>query len=139
MTLIIPTDRQLVLLNTCLKIALVDDETLSVRLYNNNNIPMLTDTVDDYSEADFTGYERKTLLRSGWGDAALNSNGVAQSTYSSTLDWLAGEIGDDLYGYFVVGSTSGKLLWVEAFSEVRHMQNGSTLVITPRFTMRSDY
>jgi hypothetical protein len=134
MTLIIPADGQLALLNKCLQ---ETDEVLSLRLYNNNKVPRLDDVVGNYTETIFTDYERKEITGDGW-DTSVNAYGVAEAVYSTTFSWTCGSTGDTVYGYYVVGADSGVLLWAEAFDEKYVMTEGDILTITPQFTLKSD-
>ncbi len=119
-------------------------------LFHSNITPAETDTATTYTaqEATFTGYARKTLTRSvgasTWntpvaqapsGSPAWSSRTqVGHSQYGSTPQtWTCGATGDTVYGYFILGATSGKLICAEAFSTPRTLANGDTLSITPVF------
>lgn len=119
-------------------------------LFNSNITPAETDVAATYTahETAFTGYARKTLTRSitgsTWstpvsqapsGSPAWSSRTqVGHSQYGSSPQvFTCSGTGDTIYGYFVIGATSGKLIMAEAFSASRTMTNGDTLSITPVF------
>lgn len=125
-------------------------ENWSLRLFNSNITPAETDTASTYTahETAFTGYSAKTLTRSigssTWntpvsqapsGSPAWSSNSqVAHSQYgSSPQQWTCTGTGDTIYGYFVTGVTSTKLIFAEKFSASRTLANGDSLSITPVF------
>ena len=125
-------------------------ENWQLGLFNSNIMPAETDTASTYTvhEAAFTGYSRKTLLRTisstTWntpvsqapsGTPAWSSHSqVGHSQYGSSPQvWTCGATGDTVYGYFIVGATSGKLICAEAFATPRTLANGDTLSITPIF------
>lgn len=123
-------------------------ENWQLGLFKSNITPAETDTASTYTaqEADFTSYARKTLTRSvgasTWntpvsqppsGSPAWSSRTqVGHSQYgSSPQTWTCGATGNTIYGYFIVGATSGTLVCAEAFATPRALANGDTLSITP--------
>lgn len=138
MALLIPDEGELEILDKCLKDALSVNENYSLRLFKVNKTPDDSDVAVDYTaiEADFTGYVAKTLTRAGWGAAILVAD-TASSTYGTVQSWTATSAGNIIYGYFVLGSTSGKLLWCEKFGTPRSMGVGDILDLTPVFTLRT--
>jgi hypothetical protein len=119
-------------------------------LFNSNITPSETDSAATYTahETAFSGYARKTLTRSisssTWstpvsqapsGSPAWSSRAqVGHTQYSSSpQSWTCGASGDTIYGYFIIGATSGKLICAEAFSTPRTIASGDSLSITPVF------
>lgn len=135
MALVIPNAGELVLLDKMLKAALSVDEGYIVKLYQSNL--SLTQTMVaadlDAVEANFTGYVGKTLTRAGWGASVLSTT-IASSTYATVQSWTCGATGNTIFGYYVVGATSGTLLWAEAFAVSRPMVTTDILNLTPVFT-----
>lgn len=80
-----------------------------LKLFQNNITPSDTDTAATYTEATFTGYAGLALTGATWGAAA---GGIitysAQQTFTST-----GVVSNSIYGYYVVQTTSGILMWSE--------------------------
>ena len=125
-------------------------ENWQLGLFNSNITPSETDTAATYTahETAFTGYSRKTLTRSisssTWNTPVAqapsgsppwsNRSEVGHSQYGSTpQSWTCGATGDTIYGYFILGVTSGNLICAEAFATPRTLANGDTLSITPIF------
>ncbi|WP_165221905.1 hypothetical protein [Aquisphaera insulae] len=119
-------------------------------LFHANITPSETDTAAAYTaqEATFTNYARKTLTRSigagAWNTPVVQAPGgspawtaraqVGHSQYGSTSQtWTCGATGDTIYGYFIIGATSGKLICAEAFAAPRTLVSGDSLSITPVF------
>jgi len=137
MAIVVTNEGELELLDKALKDALSTDESFSLRLFQNDYTPINTTTLTDFTEADFTSYARKTLTRAGWKAAALNASNEAEAEYSAEQSWTCGATGGDVYGYYVVGATSGKILWCERFEQSRSLLVGDELAFTPTFTLRS--
>jgi len=84
-------------------------QNLIIRLYKNNITPSDTDTAATYTEAVFPGYAAITLTGASWNAAAAGSIAYsAQQTFT-----CSGAATDDIYGYYVVQSVSGTLLYSE--------------------------
>jgi hypothetical protein len=125
-------------------------ENWQLGLFCTNIIPAETDTASTYTahETTFSGYYRKTLTRSigasTWNTPVSQApsgapawsgrSQVGHSQYGAApQSWTVGATGDSIYGYFIVGATSGKLICAEAFATPRTLANGDTLSITPIF------
>jgi hypothetical protein len=126
-------------------------EDWSLGLFNAARTPAETDTAADYTahEATFAGYARKTLARSvspsTWNAPALQppSGSPAWSTRSQVghaqygsapQSWTcAGPSVETIFGYFIVGATSGALICAEAFATPRTLAAGDSLSMTPVF------
>ena len=117
-----------------------------MRLYKTNVTPAETDVIATYTEADFTGYVAKTLTRtvsaSTWNTPATGAPtggwsaeaAVAESAYGSAAQsWTCGATGNAIYGYFISGVTSAKLILAEAFATPRTLVDTDVLNLTPRF------
>jgi hypothetical protein len=116
-------------------VATTTPEGLTLKLYQNNYNPTPTDTAARYTEATFGGYSAATLTRANWSAPTTNSNGQAE-TDQPTTTWTATSA-QMIYGYYVVGATSGTLLWAQAFDVPRNLKVGDTLSLTPSFTLTS--
>jgi len=113
-------------------------ENLTLKLFKNNVTPAVTDTASTYTEATFTGYSAVTVTSSQSGSTwtvPSNSVGTVTSSYQTNATFSSSS-SQSVYGYFVVGASSGKCYCSEAFSGgVLNLTNGSTVTITPQFTM----
>lgn len=138
MPLVVPDQGELRLLDIMLKLALSTNEDQILKLYNNNYTPAAASAPGSFTAATFTNYVPKTLLRATWSNAATVSNKAESSYGTSPLSWTCGATGDTVYGYWVEGSTSSKVLWAERFSTSRVLANGDILNITPKFTLASE-
>ena len=148
MSLLVPHEGELQLLTDLLGQGSREDWQLG--LFNSNITPSEFDAAATYTahEATFTNYARKTLTRSigasTWntpvsqapsGSPAWSSRSqVGHSQYgSSAQSWTCGATGDTVYGYFVIGASSGKLICAEAFSTPRTLASGDTIQVQPVF------
>lgn len=138
MPLVVPDEGELELLKKMLKVALSTDETYILKLYRTDVTPAAATSKTSFTEANFTGYAARTLLRATWSAGVTNGSSAAESSYGSTpQSWTCGTTGNTIYGYWVEGATSTKVLWAERFSTSRVLASGDVLNITPKFTLQS--
>jgi hypothetical protein len=148
MPLLVPHEGELQLLTDLFTGGTLEDWQLG--LFNANITPSESDTAATYTahEATFTNYFRKTLTRkigtSFWNTPISKvpsgsppwsgRTQVAHTQYGSAdQSWTCGATGGTIYGYFILGATSGRLILAEAFSTPRTLGNGDTLSFTPVF------
>jgi hypothetical protein len=132
MTLLCPAQGQIQLLTKMLQAALSTNENYTLNLYQNNHTPAAGDTSSNYTAASFTGYSAATLTRAGWANPSTVS-GSALTSYA-TQSWTAGS-SQTVYGYYVLGATSGDVLWAEAFSTARALNSADVLNLNLQFTL----
>jgi len=137
MALVTPDAGELELLDKMIKDALSVDEDYTLKLFKNDYTPSQSTVFGDFTEADFTGYSAATLTRANFG-AASTVNNKAESTYSAQQSWTCGTTGNTVYGYYVLGATSGTCLWAERFATSRTLANGDQLNLTPKLTLNSE-
>lgn len=105
-----------------------------MKLYTNNITPGETDTHSTYTEMSTQGYASKALTGSSWviTPGAPTSAAYAEQTW--TFDGTGGST--SVYGYYVVQTTSGVLMWAERFSDGPYTiaNNGDQIKITPTIT-----
>lgn len=143
MAAIVPNEGEVKLITDLLNGGTLENWTL--KLFKTNVTPAETDTSASYTVADFTNYTSKTLTRSvnngvTWNTVASGSPtgswsaeaSVAESAYQQQ-SWTCGATGNTIYGYWIEGATSAKVLLAEAFASSRVLANGDTLNLTPRF------
>ena len=95
-------------INTMLS-SFLESEDQILKLYSNDVDPTATTTVSQLTEVTGGGYAAKTLnMSSNWSVAA----GVATTTPQT---WEFDAAAGDVYGYYLVGATSGSLLAAEKF------------------------
>lgn len=136
MALIVPDLGEIELL-TKLLINTNDTEDYLLRLYKNSYSPSASTVVADFTQANFTTYAEKTIARGDW--SSPSGIGVPQKAESSVTaqSWTCGATGNTIYGYYVVGSTSGVCLWAEEFVSPRILADGDILNLTPKFNLSS--
>ena len=106
-------------------------QNLVLKLYSNNITPSDTDTAATYTESTFTGYSAVTLTGASWGAASAGSIAYAQQTFT-----CSGAGSENCYGYFVIQTTSGTLLYSERGTGVPFTITtvGDNVKVTPTIT-----
>lgn len=138
MALVVPNEGELELLQKMLKAALSVDENYILKLYRNDYTPDANAASSSFTEASFTSYAARTLTRASW-NTAVTVSGKAESSYgASPQSWTCGTTGNTVYGYWIEGATSAKVLWAERFSTSRVLASGDILSIQPKFTLHSE-
>ena len=135
MALVVPNQGELQLLQKLLKNT-SDTEDYLLRLYQNNYNPVEGSVLGSFTEADFTNYAQKTIARGDWAAPSINGSNKAESSVAAQ-SWTCGASGNTVYGYYIVGATSGVVLWAEKFSVSRVLGDGDILNVTPIFNLSS--
>jgi hypothetical protein len=106
-------------------------ESMILKLYSNDLTPSYGTVIGDLTELSVTGYAGITLAPAAWTVTASSPSGpataqAAQQTFAITAAATS-------YGYYVVGATSGKLYWVERFTDGPYVLDsaGGQIKITP--------
>jgi hypothetical protein len=128
--IVIFTDALLDLL--ALKVPTLDE--LYLRLYKNDLVPDRYSGVDDFVEADFTGYAAVGFV--SWGTPFLNADDDAEVDHDPIVFTQTGTATtNNIYGYFVTDG-AGTTLW---FSERNPAApaamdtTGKTYTVIPKF------
>ena len=133
MTLVVPNAGEVLALKAFLNHTAGQNAVL--KLYKSNTTPAETDTAASYTESTFTGYSAATLTGSSWTvtGGAPTSASYAQQTFTSSADQTL----ENAYGYFVVQTTSGTIMWSERFAAAPYAitNNGDAIQITPAITL----
>jgi hypothetical protein len=131
MTLLVPNDAELIILETFLNKA--PSEDLIIHLYASDTSPSETDLVGTYTEVTGGGYSAQNLTAASW--VVVPGNPTAATHPITTFAFTAG-VGN-VYGYYVTQVTSGKLMWSERFvgAPVNIQNNGDQIVVTPKITV----
>jgi hypothetical protein len=119
-------------------------EDWTLKLFRADYTPVVGSTGTDFTEANFSGYAAKTLTRTSWGaPSSVSPSGtwvaaaaVAESVYAAqTFTMNGGATGNTIYGYYIVGASSGKVIAAEKFDTARVLAANSTdsLTVTPKF------
>lgn len=107
-------------------------ESLIYKLYTNDYTPLEDSTVSSFTEASTYGYTPVTVAPSAWTVTTGTPGGdPAYGTTAELMFPFTGAAGN-MYGYFVVGATSGDLYWAERFGNGPiNIQNVNDRVIIP--------
>jgi hypothetical protein len=102
-------------------------ETLNLKLYSNDVTPSETDTASTYTEVSGSGYAQVVFSPS---DFTIVEGAPSIATPDAKTFSFTGAAGY-IYGYYVVGETSGKVYWVERFPATFNAQSyGDHIVMT---------
>ena len=111
-------------------------QNMVLKLYKNDKTPADGDTEASYTVADFTGYSDVTLTGASWTvtPGAPSEAAYAQQSFTSSADQAT----QNVYGYYVVQATSGKLMWSERFSDAPNpiTNNGDIIKVTPKIQLK---
>ena len=132
MALLVPDEGEAQLLKLMTGVSLQEDYLL--KLYTNAGPPAEADVAASYTEPVGNGYAAITLAHgAGW--TVATAAGVTSATFAQqTFNFTGGPM--TVNGYFVVGATSGKLLWAEAFASAANIPaGGGSISITPRIEL----
>lgn len=110
-------------------------QSLVLKLFKNDVTPVETTVEGDLTEADFTGYASIALTPATWTTTAGAPSDVTypQQTFASSANQAA----QNVYGYYIVQTSSGKLVAAERFSSAPYVivNNGDAIKVTPKITM----
>lgn len=135
MTLTVVNEGENLLLGAALGSATPEDLTL--KLYTNSPTISPTLAAGGVTEMTGQGYAAKTLTKASW-SVATNGGGAAEGSYAQQSFAFTSGGPTTINGYFVVGATSAKLYWIEAFASAHTVQNdGDTIRVTPKITSAS--
>jgi len=132
MTLVLPNQGEQITLEAM--VGKTAGQNLVLRLFKSNTTPDESTTEASVTEANFTGYSAITLTAASWSYTAGDPGTIAyaQQTFTSS----AGSQSQAVYGYYLTQVTSGKLVWVERFTDGPYtiVNNGDTIKVTLNFT-----
>jgi hypothetical protein len=110
-------------------------EGLVLKLFTNNYNPVPGSTAGDFTEATGGGYGAVALNGSNW---SVTAGEPTQGVYPEVSFVFTGNIGN-VFGYYLVGATSGRIRYAERFSDGPYnIQNsGDQIKVTPQITLQS--
>jgi hypothetical protein len=105
-----------------------------LKLYVNNVTPGDSDTASSYTEMTTQNYSAKTLSGASWTFTAGEPSHADFAQQTWTFDGTGGST--SVYGYYVVKTSSGLLLFAERFSDGPYTitTNGDVIKVTPYFS-----
>ena len=134
MTILVPSAAEKTTLDFMLGAAVPGNQLL--KLYVNNYTLADTTTESLLTEMSTLGYAAKTLTKTSWVTTAGATSAPATSVYAQQTWTFTAGTAVTVYGYYVVDATTGLLLWAEAFTAAKVVQNtGDTILITPSITL----
>lgn len=134
MTIVVPSAAEKTDLEFMLGAVTPGNQTL--KLYVNNHTLADTSAETDLTEMSTHGYAAKTLTKTSWAVVAGGSGNPATGTYAQQTWTFTAAAAVTVYGYYIIDSTSGKLMWAEAFASPKVIQNGGDqIIITPTVTL----
>jgi len=110
-------------------------QSLVLKLYTNNKTPAKTDVAADYTEASGYGYSAVTLTPANFTFTAGDPSSASYPQITFTFTGAAGYI----YGYFVIQSSSGSLLFANRFTNapIQIANAGDEIRITLSITLNN--
>lgn len=105
-----------------------------LKLFKNNITPADGDTAATYTESTFTGYASVALTGASWNNVVAGSGQIVNGTQRSFT--CSGASAENVYGYFLVQSASGILMWSErdASAPFAIANSGDKVQMTPAIT-----
>lgn len=132
MPLLIPTVGENKLAEFMLGFSTPGNQTL--KLFVNNITPADADVAATYTEMSTHGYAAKTLTKTSW--VVAQNAGVGEGSYAQQTWTFTAAAAVTVYGYFVIDSTTGVLLWSEKFTTGKVVEfAGDQILITPKITL----
>jgi hypothetical protein len=135
MALLVPDAGEVKLLDAAL--GRVSAENLTLKLFVNDYTPVEGSVAGDFTEAAGGGYASKTLTATSWG-AASTSSGTTSAAYAQQTFTFTGALTTNptIYGYYLVGATSGTIYWAERLTaSFTPASNGDAVNVTPRIEL----
>ena len=129
--LVCPDEGEVTIANTWLNKVAAQDQQL--RLFKSNTTPAETDTEASYTVADFPGYAHIALVGADWTVTPGAPTSAATAAKTFTQNAVNAQ---NIYGYWVRQSVSGKIMVAERFSGAPFAlaNNGDTITVTPTIT-----
>ena len=132
MALLVPDTGEGIALKNFLNNTAPQDQTL--KLFATNITPAETDTAGTYTEAAGGGYASKALTGANWN---IVTGAPSTATYNTAQTWtFTGPLTTNptVFGYYVIQTGSGTLMWAEARPSFTPANNGDNIVMTPVIT-----
>jgi hypothetical protein len=112
----------------------VAQENQTLKLFANNITPSQTDAAGTFTEVSGGGYAAKSLVAAGWTVGGGNPGTAVHTTQTFSFTGTAGLV----YGYFLVGASSGLLYWAERFTDGPYDVAAGDVIenVIPQFTLQ---
>ncbi len=132
MPLILVNSREVDLLTDLLK-----QNDQSLRLYVNDYTPAATSVIGDFTEMSTHGYVQKTITALNW---TIVTSVIGATAQNIEQTWtFTSEPAVTVYGYYMVDTVSGNLIYAERFPNPQTVQNaGDSIKITPKVAIENN-
>lgn len=135
MSMVIPNEGKVLLWDRALCAPTNAPEDYVVKLFKTNVTVVDASTLADFTIADFTGYADVPVARTAFPLPTISSN-IAQTTKAAPPSFdCTGGASQTVYGWLLVGATSGKIIAGQNFTTPRVMVAGSNETLSP-FTFK---
>ena len=132
MALILPTVGENKLLEFMLGKATPGNQKL--KLYVNDYTPVDGSDHTSFTEMSTHGYAEKALTTTSW--SVAQNGGVGEGSYAQQTWTFTAAAAVTVYGYYVLDTTTGVLLWAERFATSKSVEfDGDQIKITPKITL----
>lgn len=127
---VIPDEGKILLAQRALQTTGAAVEDYVLKGYSNNYTPVNGSVAGSFTESAFTGYASVSITHASFPAPTITSN-VAYSTSSTPGAFTCtGGAAENMYGVYLVGATSGKVIAAARFDNVRSMSPSATETVT---------
>lgn len=110
-------------------------EAFTLKLFSNAAVLANSNTSATFTEATIAGYAAKALARASFAAGVAGSPSSISYGTAQTFNFTGT---GTIYGYYIVGATSGKVYAAETlYGSGQVFNNGDSLTITPKITLGS--
>jgi hypothetical protein len=106
-------------------------EDFTCHLFSNNYTVVDATTLADFTQATFTGYSSVAVARADFSAPAITSNVAYANTSAPPTFTCTGGSAQLVYGWYLVGDSSGKVYAAQNFAAARNMATGATEQLDP--------
>lgn len=133
MSLIVPSNAEKLLLEYTLGVNAPANQKL--KLFVNDYTPVDGSLVGNFTEMSTLSYVEKTLTKTSWVVTQGADGDVASAAYAAQTWTFSAGTAVDVFGYYIIDTTSGLLLWAERFPAKKTVGNtNDQIIITPKIT-----
>lgn len=111
-------------------------EDYTLKGFQNDYTPDDASTASSFTESSYTGYLSVTITHSSFPASTITSH-VAYSAAPDASFTCTGGSTQTMYGVYLVGATTGKVLAAVRFDNPRSMSPGATETVTPKFGLKT--
>lgn len=105
-------------------------EDYHLKGFSNNHTPAFGDTTASYTESAFTGYASVAITHSSFPAPTTTAPGASTTSSTPAVFTCTSGAAENMYGVYLVGDTSGKVIAAGKFDNVRSMAPGATETVT---------